>query len=114
MGRQRLGAAAGCCDASQRFRVAQQSIDPVAANPPGMDSVLVVHLWLGMLVAACAALFVWFKLGRRVTIYLLTLQIALGGVLFVAGVRAPVPHYVLAIAGWAGYMGANYMSREPD
>jgi hypothetical protein len=79
-----------------------------------MDSVLVVHLWLGMLVAACAALFVWFKLGRRVTIYLLTLQIALGVVLLVAGVRAPMPHYVLAVAGWAGYMGANYMSREPD
>ena|ERR1700679_3920662 len=114
MGRQRLGAAAGCCDASQRFRVTQQSIDPVAANPPGMNSVLVVHLWLGILVAACAALFVWFRLGRRITLYLLTLQILLGIVVMAMGGRAPLPHFVLALVGWAGYMGANYMSRQPD
>ena len=79
-----------------------------------MNSVLVVHFWLGILVAACAALFVWFKLGRRITIYLLTLQILLGVVLIVTGLRAAAPHYALALVGWAGYMGANYMSREPD
>ncbi len=79
-----------------------------------MNSVLVVHFWLGILVAACAALFVWFRLGRRITLYLLTLQILLGIVLMAGGLRAPAPHYVLAVAGWAGYMGANYMSRQPD
>src|SRR3984957_15708243 len=114
MSGQRLSAAPGRRNASQRLSVAQQSIDPVAANPPGMDSVLVVHFWLGILVAACAALLVWFRLGRRITLYALTLQILLGIVLLVLGHRAPVPHYVLAIAGWAGYMGANAMSRQPD
>jgi hypothetical protein len=109
-----LGAATGRRDASQRFRVAQQSINPIAANPPGMDSVLVVHFWLGILVAACAALLVWFRLGRRITLYALTLQILLGIVLLVLGHRAPPPHYVLALVGWAGYMGANAMSRQPD
>jgi len=109
-----LGAATGRSDASQRLRVGQQSIDPVAANPPGMDSVLVVHFWLGILVAACAALLVWFRLGRRITLYAVTLQILLGGVLLVLGHRAPPPHYVLAIVGWGGYMGANAMSRQPD
>jgi len=79
-----------------------------------MDNVLVVHLWLGILVAACAALLVWFRLGRRITLYALTLQIVLGIVLLVLGHRAPTPHYALAIVGWAGYMGANAMSRRPD
>jgi hypothetical protein len=79
-----------------------------------MDSVLVVHLWLGILVAACAALFVWFRLGRRITLYLLTLQILLGIVLIISHHRAPPPHYALALAGWIGYMGANYMGRQPD
>jgi hypothetical protein len=114
MGRKGLGSATGRSDASQRFRVAQQSIDPVAANPPGMNSVLVVHLWLGILVAACAALFVWFRLGRRITLYLLSLQILLGIGLMAMGLRVPPPHFVLALVGWAGYMGANYMSRQPD
>jgi hypothetical protein len=79
-----------------------------------MDSVLVVHLWLGILVAACAALFVWFRLGRRITLYLLSLQLLLGIVLLVEHHQAPPPHYALAIVGWTGYMGANYMSRQPD
>ena len=114
MAGQRLGAAAGCRNAGQRFGVAEQSIDPVAANPPGMNSVLVVHFWLGILVAACAALFVWFRLGRRITLYLLSLQLLLGIVLMSMGARVPMPHYLLALAGWAGYMGANYMSRQPD
>ena len=79
-----------------------------------MDSVLVVHFWLGILVAACAALFVWFRLGRRITLYLVSLQILLGAALLVSGHRAPPPHYALATFGWAGYMGANYMSSQPD
>ena len=79
-----------------------------------MNSVLVVHFWLGILVAACAALLAWFRLGRRVSLYLLTLQIALGIALIVAGFRTPAPHYALALCGWAGYMFANYQSRQPE
>jgi hypothetical protein len=79
-----------------------------------MDSVLVVHFWLGILVAACAALFVWFRTGRRITLYLLTLQILLGIVLIVRHHQAPPPHYALALVGWLGYMGANFMSRQPE
>jgi hypothetical protein len=79
-----------------------------------MNSVLVVHLILGILVAACAALFVWFRLGRRITLYVLSLQILVGIALIVGGLRAPSPHYALAIAGWAGLMGANFLSRQPD
>ena len=79
-----------------------------------MDSVLVVHFWLGILVSACAALFVWFRLGRRITLYLLSLQILLGIILIVQHHQAPPPHYALALAGWAGYMGANVMGRQPD
>jgi hypothetical protein len=114
MGGQRLGAATGCRDASQRLSVAQQSINPIAANPPGMNSVLVVHFWLGILVAACAALFVWFRLGRRITLYLLSLQLLLGIGVIVGGHRAPPRHYAGGLVGWLGYMGANYMERQPD
>ena len=79
-----------------------------------MNSVLVVHFWLGILVAACAALLAWFRLGRRASTYLLTLQLALGLALIVMGLRAPAPHYILALCGWAGYMFASYLSRQPD
>lgn len=79
-----------------------------------MNSVLVVHLWLGILVAACAALFVWWRLGRRITLYLLSLQIVLGAAVLIGGRHVPPPHYVLALVAWAGYMGANAMSRRPD
>jgi hypothetical protein len=114
MGREGLRPASGRGDASQRFGVAQQSIDPVAANPSGMNSVLVVHLVVGILVAACAALLVWWKLGRRIVLYLLTLQIALGVWAIVSGHQAPPPHYALAVLAWIGYMAANSMSGQPD
>jgi hypothetical protein len=78
-----------------------------------MNSVLVVHLILGILVAACAALFVWIRLGRRITLYLLSLAMLVGIALLFMGLRAPTPHYALALAGWAGYMGANYLGRQP-
>ncbi len=113
MRRKGLGPAAGRGNARQRFGIGQQSIDPVAANPSGMD-ILVVHLWVGILVAASAALLVWWKLGRRIVLYLLTLQIALGIVAIVQGHQAPAPHYALAILAWIGYMAANGMSRQPD
>lgn len=79
-----------------------------------MNSVLVVHLIVGILVAACAALLVWWKLGRRIVLYLLTLQIALGAWLLFTGHQAPPPHYALAVLAWIGYMAANGMGKQPD
>ena len=77
---QRLSTAAGRGNASQRLGVTQQSIDPVAANPPGVGSSLVLVRARDPRYPrrACAALFVWFRLGRRITIYLLALQIVVG------------------------------------
>jgi hypothetical protein len=78
-----------------------------------MNYVLVVHLAIGILVAVCAALLVWRQLGRRITLYVLTLQILLGIWLIIAGLRAPSAHYSLAIVAWIGYMAANGISRRP-
>jgi hypothetical protein len=77
-----------------------------------MNYVLVVHLAIGILVAACAALLVWQRTGRRVTLYVLTLQILLGIWLIVTGLRAPSEHYGLAIIAWIGYMAANGIARK--
>jgi hypothetical protein len=74
---------------------------------------LTVHLWVGFAVAALAVLAVWQRTGRRVTLYAVTLQIVLGIVLVVQGVRGPWYHYALAVLGWAGYMAANALSRRP-
>jgi hypothetical protein len=78
-----------------------------------MNSVLVVHLALGIVVALSAALFVWRKLGRRITLYLLTAQILLGIYLITQGLKAPSPHYALAVLAFVGYMLANGMGRKP-
>jgi hypothetical protein len=78
-----------------------------------MNYVLVVHLAIGILVAACAALLVWQRTGRRITLYVLTLQILLGIWLIVEGLRAPSEHYGLAILAWIGYMAANGIARRP-
>ena len=110
---QRGRTAAGGGNACQRFRVSEQSIDTVAANSPRMNYVLVVHLVVGILVAACAALLVWRRMGRRITLYVLTLQILLGIWLIVAGLRAPAEHYSLALVAWIGYMAANGIARRP-
>ena len=77
-----------------------------------MNYVLVVHLAIGILVAACAALLVWQRTGRRITLYVLTLQIILGIWLIVSGLRAPSHHYALAIVAWIGYMVANGLARK--
>jgi hypothetical protein len=78
-----------------------------------MNYVLVVHLVVGILVALCAALFVWRLSGRRITLYVLTLQILLGIGLIVSGLKAPSAHYGLAIVAWIGYMAANGIARRP-
>ena len=75
-------------------------------------SILLVHYVTGFLVVLLAALFVWRKLGRRVMIYVLTLQIVLGIVLIVNHLRAPSYHYAMAIVAWLGYMVANALGRR--
>jgi hypothetical protein len=78
-----------------------------------MNYVLVVHLAIGILVAACAALLVWRQMGRRITLYVLTLQILVGIWLIVTGLHAGREHYGLAVVAWIGYMAANGIARRP-
>jgi CHASE2 domain-containing sensor protein len=75
-------------------------------------NLLTVHLWVAFLVAALAVLAVWQRTGRRVTLYAVTLQILIGIVLMVQGLKVPWYHPALAVVGWAGYMVANAMSRR--
>ncbi len=77
-----------------------------------MNSILTAHLWLGALVCALAVLFVWQRRGRRATLYVVTLQIALGIALMEHGLRAPWYHAALAVLGWVGYMAANALARR--
>jgi hypothetical protein len=80
-----------------------------------VSSILTIHLWLGALVVALAVLAIWRRPGRRVTLYVLTLQIIIGIVLAVEGARISPLHVVLAGLGWAGYMAANaYARRYPQ
>ncbi len=76
------------------------------ANAGRVNSILVVHLWLGFLSWRWRVLFVWQRRGRRITLYVLTLQIALGFVLMVQGCKVPWYHYALAIAGLGRLHGA--------
>jgi len=73
---------------------------------------LIVHLWVAFVVAALAVLAVWWRAGRRVTLYAVTLQILIGIVLMVEGLKVPWYHPALAVVGWAGYMAANAMARR--
>ena len=75
-------------------------------------NLLTIHLWVAFVVAALAVLAVWQRLGRRITLYVVTLQILLGIVLMVQGLKVPWYHPALAVAGWAGYMAANALSRR--
>jgi hypothetical protein len=77
-----------------------------------VNSILTAHLWLGFVVVALALLFVWQLRGRRITLYVVTLQIVLGAVLLVQGRNVPWYHWALAIVAWAGYMAANAMARR--
>ncbi|HTJ25259.1 MAG TPA: hypothetical protein VMA36_03750 [Candidatus Limnocylindria bacterium] len=75
-------------------------------------NLLVVHLWVAFLVAALAVLFVWQRPGRRITLYVVTLQVVIGIILMVQGLRVPSIHPALAVLGWAGYMAANAVGRR--
>jgi multisubunit Na+/H+ antiporter MnhB subunit len=74
---------------------------------------LTIHLWVGFAVAALAVLAVWQRTGRRITLYVVTLQIIAGIALVAQGVNAPWYQYALAVLGWAGYMAATALSRRP-
>jgi CHASE2 domain-containing sensor protein len=113
MRRKRLCAAAAGRDAGQRLRKSEERFGSVAANPTHVN-LLVVHLVVGFLVAALAILLVWQRPGRRITIYVVTLQIVIGVVLMVQGLRVPSIHPALAVLGWAGYMAANAIGRRPE
>jgi hypothetical protein len=87
--------------------------DSAPARPKRAEvNVLLVHLWIAFLIAALAVLAVWQRLGRRITLYVVTLQILIGIALMVQGLKVPWYHPALAVAGWAGYMYANAMSRR--
>lgn len=78
-----------------------------------MNYVLVVHLVVAFLALAVAALFVWNRNGRRIALYVLTLQILVGVWLIVNGLRAPSIHYSLGVLAWVGYMAANGIGKRP-
>jgi hypothetical protein len=75
-------------------------------------TLLTVHLWVGVAVVLLALAAVWQRTGRRIALYAATLQILIGIVLVAERFNAPWYHYALALAGWAGYMVANAMTRR--
>ena len=77
-------------------------------------SLLTIHLYVAFVVAALAVFAVWRRPERRITLYVVTLQIALGVILVVQGLRAPSLHYALGVLGWAGYMAANALAKRPE
>ena len=113
MSRQRLWSAAARRNARKRLGECEQCIGAVAANPPRMNNAaLLVHYGLAFLVAASAVLVIWWPLGRRVILYLLSVHILVGGWVLSTHLRAPTLHYVFALLGWFGYMAANGIGRR--
>ena len=69
-----------------------------------MHSVVTVHLYVGLLAVLAALTLVWRLPGRRITLYVLTLQILLGIYLYYQGLRVPPgPHSLCS-----SRMGALY------
>jgi hypothetical protein len=83
-----------------------------AAPKSAVVSVLTVHLVVGILVALFAIAGIWRTPERRIALYVVLLQILIGIVLIIQGLRAPSIHYALAVLGFAGYMIANGMARR--
>ncbi|MBV8579359.1 MAG: hypothetical protein JOZ86_01890 [Candidatus Eremiobacteraeota bacterium] len=77
-------------------------------------SVLTIHLYVAFLVAALAVLAVWQVPGRRIALWVVTVQIALGIAVMLQGFKVPWYHPALAVVGWAGYMAANAMARRNE
>jgi uncharacterized protein YqhQ len=75
---------------------------------------LTVHLYVAFAVVVLAIVGVWRRSDRRITLYVVTLQILIGiGLLFMQ-LRAPSVHYALALLGFIGYMVAGAISKRPD
>jgi hypothetical protein len=92
-------------------RAAGKSILARAAKRPGVN-ILAIHLYVAFAVAALAVLAVWRVPERRITLYVVTLQIVIGIVLMVRGTPVPWYHPALAVLGWIGYMAANAITRR--
>lgn len=75
-------------------------------------SILTIHLYVGMIVAALAVLAVWRRPERRITLYVVTLQIVLGVIVMIQGLRVSWIHPALAVVAWGGYMAANAAGRR--
>jgi len=85
-----------------------------ARGERGAMQLLSVHLYVAFVVAALAVVAVWRRPERRITLYVVTLQILLGLILLTQSLRAPAGHYALAVLGWAGYMVANGLAKRPE
>lgn len=72
-------------------------------------------MYVGLLVVLAAAGLIWRYPGRRITLYVLTLQILLGITLIFKGYRPPAIHWIFAVTAWALYMAANAaVKRAPE
>jgi hypothetical protein len=99
-----------------RDDVRQARDRPVDRSCPAKQplvNTLTIHLYAAFVVAALAVLAVWRRPERRITLYVVTLQIVIGVVLMVQGGRVvPWYHPALAVLGWIGYMAANAIARR--
>jgi hypothetical protein len=77
-----------------------------------MHSLVTLHLAVGILAIIAALTLVWRLPGRRIVLYVLTLQILLGLILLHGGYRAPPAHILSAFLAWALYMAANALTRR--
>jgi hypothetical protein len=75
--------------------------------------ILNLHLAAGTIVVIAAILLVWRRPQRRIVLYFVTVQIILGLIAMFSGYRPIAAHLALAILGWAGYMAANGLERDP-
>jgi hypothetical protein len=77
-----------------------------------MPLILTIHMIVGLLVVLAAVALIWRYQTRRITLYLVTLQILLGIGVIASGYRPPPLHWLLAVIAWALYMGANALTKR--
>jgi len=73
---------------------------------------LTIHTIVAYLVALLAIAGIWWNLGRRILLYVLTLQILLGIWVLITGHNVSPLHYSFAVLAWIGYMIANAVARR--
>lgn len=70
---------------------------------------------MGIIVLLALLSLSWRRVGRRVTLYLFTLQILLGLLAIAQGWHPPLAHWLCAVLGWVLLMAANGIERRhPD